>query len=132
MNFLVDTNICSAYLKGDRGVWSKFMQYSGGLAISVITAGELWTWVSRNATSERSKKAVSEFIDLMDVVEIDLHVALKFGSLRGEFLDVGRSLPDMDALIASTALQHDLTLVTHNVSDFEAIPDLRIEDWLQS
>ena len=43
MNFLVDTNICSAYLKGDKAVWGKFMQHSGGLAISVVTAGELWT-----------------------------------------------------------------------------------------
>lgn len=132
MNFLVDTNICSAYLKGDHAVWGKFMQYSGGLAISVVTAGELWTWVSRQATSNRSKKAVSDFIDVMEVVGIDLNVALRFGSLRGEMLDAGRPLPDMDALIAATAVHEDLTLVTHHVADFEAIPNLRIEDWLQS
>ncbi len=108
------------------------MQYSGGLAISVVTAGELWTWVSRKAVSVRSKKAVSDFIDLMEVIDIDLATALRFGSLRGEMLDAGRPLPDMDALIAATALQENMTLVTHNVADFEAVPDLRIEDWLQS
>ncbi len=106
------------------------MQYSGGLAISVITAGELWTWVSRSSSSSRSRKSVSDFIDVMDVVEIDLAVALRFGTLRAEMLDTGRPLPDMDALIAATALQANLTLVTHNVADFQAIPDLRIEDWL--
>ena len=132
MNFLVDTNICSEYVKGNRDVWSKFMQYSGGLAISVITAGELWTWVSRTSSSSRSRKAISEFIDLMDVVDIDLAIALKFGTLRGEMLDKGLPLPDMDALIAATALQANLTLVTHNVTDFQSIPNLRIEDWLLS
>jgi tRNA(fMet)-specific endonuclease VapC len=130
MNFLVDTNICSEYVKGNRDVWSKFMQYSGGLAISVISAGELWTWVSRTSSSSRSRKAISEFIDLMDVVDIDLAIALKFGTLRGEMLDKGLPLPDMDALIAATALQANLTLVTHNVTDFQSIPNLRIEDWL--
>jgi predicted nucleic acid-binding protein len=33
-------------------------------------------------------------------------------------------------LIASPALVHDLTLVTHNVQDFAHLPDLRIADWL--
>lgn len=66
----------------------------------------------------------------MDVREVDLHVALAFGLLRGEMLDSGRTVPDMDALIAATAIHEDLTLVTHNVSDFLGIPNLRIQDWL--
>jgi tRNA(fMet)-specific endonuclease VapC len=130
MNFLIDTNICSAYLKGNPVVWNKFMQYSGGLAISVVTAGELWTWVSRGKASERSRRSVTNFIASVDVVEIDLTIALRFGELRGTMLDQGTPLPDMDALIAATALAEDLTLVTHNVADFQPVPDLRIEDWL--
>lgn len=130
MNFLIDTNICSAYLKGDPIVWNKFMQYSGGLVISVVTAGELWAWVSRGKASERSRHAVSDFIGSVDVIEIDLAIALRFGELRGTMLDKGTPLPDMDALIASTALVGNLTLVTHNVADFQPVPDLRIEDWL--
>ena len=45
-------------------------------------------------------------------------------------MDGGTPMPDMDGLIAATALSENLTLVTHNVADFEAVPDLRIEDWL--
>ena len=33
-------------------------------------------------------------------------------------------------MMASVALVHDLTLVTHNTSDYRHIPDLMIEDWL--
>ena len=33
-------------------------------------------------------------------------------------------------MIASVALVHDLTLVTHNTCDFRHVPDLRLEDWL--
>ena len=130
MNFLVDTNICSAYLKADKAVWNKFMQHSGGLAISVVTAGELWTWVSRGTASKRSKDSISEFISGVEVIELDLRIAIRFGELRGQLMDGGTPMPDMDGLIAATALSENLTLVTHNVADFEAVPDLRIENWL--
>ncbi len=33
-------------------------------------------------------------------------------------------------MIASVALAHDLTLVTHNLKHFSEIPGLRVEDWL--
>ncbi len=130
MNFLVDTNICSAYIKGHPAVWSKFVQYSAGIAISVVSAGELWAWASRKQSSQSSRKAITEFIETVDVLEVDLTVALRFGMLRGELLDSGITIPNLDRLIAATALVGDLTLVTHNVADFQAVPNLRIQDWL--
>ena len=33
-------------------------------------------------------------------------------------------------MIASVALVHDLTLVTHNTADYQYIPGLRLDDWL--
>jgi tRNA(fMet)-specific endonuclease VapC len=33
-------------------------------------------------------------------------------------------------MIASVALVHNLTLVTHNTADFTSIPGLQLEDWL--
>ena len=47
-------------------------------------------------------------------------------------LSQGISVPSLDLQIASTALAHDLTLVTHDVADFRNIPDLRVADWLES
>ena len=47
MSFHVDTDIYSPYLKGDRLVWGRFQQYGGGLHVSTITAGELFTWALR-------------------------------------------------------------------------------------
>ena len=35
-------------------------------------------------------------------------------------------------MIASVALVHDLTLVTHNTADFQRIPGIRLVDWLVS
>ena len=69
------------------------MQYSGGLAISVVTAGELWTWVSRGVASQRSKDSITGFIGAVDVIEVDLKIALRFGQLRGQLMDNGTPTP---------------------------------------
>ena len=130
MNYLLDTNICSAYIKGDATVWNRFIQYSGGIALSVITVGELWTWATRAKNGPRVHRAVGEFIELVDVIDIDLQVALRFGELRARLFDAGTPMPDMDGLIAATALVHNLTLVTHNTVDFQNVDGLRIVDWL--
>lgn len=37
MSFLIDTNIGSAYIKGNPAVWNKFVQHSGGIVISLVT-----------------------------------------------------------------------------------------------
>ena len=130
MNFLIDTNICSAYIKGNRTVWSRFLQHAGGMALSVITVGELWTWAKRAKTRPQARNAVAELIELLDVIEIDFQVALRFGELRAQMLDVGKPMPDMDMLIAATALAHDMTLVTHNTVDFQPVAGLRLIDWI--
>ena len=130
MNFLIDTNICSAYIKGNRAVWNRFLQHAGGMALSVITVGELWTWAKRAKTRPQARNAVAELIELLDVIEIDFQVALRFGELRAQMLDVGKPMPDMDMLIAATALAHDMTLVTHNTVDFQPVAGLRLIDWI--
>ena len=57
-------------------------------------------------------------------------VARKFGEVRAGLLDAGQSVPELDLLIASTALVHNLTVVTHNTQDYANIPGLNLEDWL--
>jgi tRNA(fMet)-specific endonuclease VapC len=41
----------------------------------------------------------------------------------------GTPIGILDILIASQALSRDLTLVTHNLRDFQRIPGLKLEDW---
>jgi predicted nucleic acid-binding protein len=51
--------------------------------------------------------AITEFIETVDVLEVDLTVAFRFGTLRGELLDGGITIPNLDGLIAATALVGD-------------------------
>jgi tRNA(fMet)-specific endonuclease VapC len=47
MSFLLDTNICSAYLKQPGRLAHRFIQHGGGLYLSTIALGELYTWAER-------------------------------------------------------------------------------------
>jgi len=64
------------------------------------------------------------------VLSFDQDGAEQFGRVRGSLLQQGISVPTADLMIASVALVHNLTLVTHNTADFQNIPGLRLDDWL--
>lgn len=66
----------------------------------------------------------------MDIIDVDLAVALEYGKLRGALPDAGTPMPDIDALLATTALHFNLTLVTHNAADFSKVPNLRLAYWM--
>ncbi|HEV8603743.1 MAG TPA: type II toxin-antitoxin system VapC family toxin [Tepidisphaeraceae bacterium] len=129
MSFLVDTDICSAYLKGNRAVNNRFLQYTGGLYISTVTLAELYTWTLRSSAPPRHSQSLLELLRDVATLDVTQNVARKFGEVRAALLDQGLPPPDLDMLIAATALVHDFTLVTHNTQDFTNVPGLRLMDW---
>ena len=130
MSFLLDTDTCSAHLKTHRAVNNRVLQYAGGIHISTVTVAELYTWVLRAGIPPRRLESLEEFLRDVVILDVTQAVAMRFGQIRASLLDQGLTPPAMDLLIGSTALVHDLTLVTHNTRDFANIPGLRIMDWL--
>jgi tRNA(fMet)-specific endonuclease VapC len=131
MNFLLDTDICSAHLKRPAGLMHRFVQHSGGLTISTVVLGELYTWAyNRKNWAEAVQRIENDLLADVIVLDFDPACANKFGMVRAQLLQAGISVSRLDLLIASVALVHDLTLVTHNTADFQNIPNLRLEDWL--
>ena len=132
MRFLVDTNICSEFLRGNSQVFNRFIQHTGGIAVSTVVLGELYAWCFRAAAPPHRLQGVTQLLRDVYVLPVDADVAHTFGRVRALLLDQGRPTPGLDLLIAAMALVHDLTLVTHNAADFIAVPGLQIEDWLAS
>lgn len=71
-----------------------------------------------------------QLLQEVSILDFDAACALEFGKLRGELLQQGLKVPVADLMIASVALVHNLTLVTHNTADYQNIPGLRVDDWL--
>jgi tRNA(fMet)-specific endonuclease VapC len=130
MSFLLDTDTCSVHLKQNGNLSHKFLQYLGRLHMSVITVGELYTWTLRSKAPPQRSHALLDLLNDVQVLDVREQVARKFGEVRAALLDAGQPKPEMDLLIASTALVHNLTVVTHNTGDYINIPGLSLEDWL--
>jgi predicted nucleic acid-binding protein len=56
-------------------------------------------------------------------------IAERWGILDGESQSIGRALSVPDGLIAATALEHDLTVVTRNVKDFKELGVNLLNPW---
>ncbi len=96
------------------------------LFLSAITLGELEKGVAKLPASARKKTQLARWLrsELPErfsnrILPVDAQVAARWGELAGGAAARGKPLPVIDGLIAATALQHNLTVVTRNVRDFE-------------
>jgi len=95
----------------------------------VVTLGEQFTWALRAQASPKRVQGLQGFLNDVTIVDVTPDVARVFGEVRAGLLDKGLPTPDMDLLIAATALVQGFTLVTHNLADFANVPKLNIVDW---
>ena len=95
------------------------------LYLSVLTQGEIRKGIE-GVGDEKRRQALIDWLetDLPTfftgrILSIDEAVADRWGRLVAA---AGRPLPAIDSLLAATALEHDLVLVTRNVKDFTGLP----------
>ncbi|QTA79834.1 PIN domain-containing protein [Desulfonema limicola] len=124
---MLDTNIVSFIFKGDTRI-NDYKPYlkDQRLAISFMTVAELFQWAMVRKWGSRRIKKMETAMKSYLVLPFDIEVCRLWGEVRAECQSAGRPISPQDAWIGATALQHDLPLVTHNPSDFEAVEDLEI------
>jgi tRNA(fMet)-specific endonuclease VapC len=64
---------------------------------------------------------------VIERIDSDEETCKIFGRERGRLRTIGQRIGDMDLMIAATALQYDLTLLSNNRRHFDRIDGLRIE-----
>jgi len=129
VKYLVDSDVLISVLQGDDGTLRIFRRLAAqGVSISAITYME-----AAQGLLDQPASALAEFdrflIDV-PVLPIDQHTAFRCASLRRVLADRGGRVRQrgLDLLIAATALEHRLTLVTRNVHDYGDIPGLILFD----
>jgi len=98
-----------------------------GIAISMISLAELSVGPNLVATPARSRLEMLSFIEEFTLLGVDTTTCETFGRIKADLQLRGQLIDDFDTMIAATAIQHDLTLLTNNVRHFERIEGLRIE-----
>lgn len=141
MSYLLDTNIISegAKPKPDPGVID-WLASTGEeqLFLSVVSLAELRHGVERMAAGRRrdalhlwlTEQLATRFEDRL--LHIDPETAEHWGCIVARAQAAGRPIGAMDAFLAATAEQHQLTLVTRNTSDFEATGIALFNPWMEA
>lgn len=135
MSYLIDTNILSELRRksANPGVVEWFAQRPATtLYLSVLTLGEIRKGIEGD--SDCSRRQV--LLDWLEtdlpafftgrVLSVDAAVADRWGRLVAA---ARQPLPAIDSLLAATALEHDLVLITRNVKDFTGLPVEIFNPW---
>lgn len=127
MRHLVDSDVLIDGIAGAGSAPSVLDALSGdGLAVSIVSLAELYEGTYRSADPESAQQAIRNFVVGYGVLTLTDATVATFGRLRALLRSQGRLIPDLDLLIASTALVNDLTLVTRNRRHFSRVPGLRL------
>lgn len=103
--------------------------------ISVVTLGEIRKGFTILGDTNRCRQLEEWFARDIDlwfeerILPVTRAIAERWGVIDGERQLQGRPLNTADGLIAATALEHDLSLVTRNVRDYDDFGLTIVNPW---
>ena len=136
--FLLDTNVPSDLMRPRPEPRVKdwmAAQNVGKWFLSVVSVGEFETGFAtmkdpaRRARLEASLERFLVLLSPRNIIPVTRAVAVRWGKLDGMRQMAGRPLNAADGMIAATALEHGLSVVTHNTKDFAGLGLTLIDPW---
>jgi tRNA(fMet)-specific endonuclease VapC len=127
MPYLVDSNIVVDHLFAVPSAAVLLEQLAlEGVAISIVTYMEAFQGVEQSSDPESAQEKFKTFLGGVLILPFSFTVAERCARLRKTLKKQNKRVNSraLDLIIAATALEYDLTLVTNNTGDFKDIPDL--------
>jgi predicted nucleic acid-binding protein len=140
VNYLLDTCVISEFAKPAPNAavlrWIA-QQDEAALYLSALSLGELKRGIEKLDDGKRktflqnwlAKSVIPRFQD--KIIPLDTAMCLRWGVLQAQLEKLGKPMPVIDGLIAATALQHQLTIVTRNGKDIEASGAVLFDPWAE-
>lgn len=137
MKYLLDTCVLSELVKPQPAAqvlgWINQREESG-LHVAAMTLAELQRGVARLPASRRKSELNDWLVQLHAgfagrVLPFTAETASYWGEMCARAEAGGRTLSAFDSIIAATALEHGLALVTRNEADFAAAPVVIVNPW---
>ncbi len=131
MRYLLDTNICIAWLKNNNAVVQRIIDAGENqVCLCAPVKAELWYGACKSERIAKNQTSLARLFNDFQSLPFDDLAALHFGDIRAHLAKQGTSIGPYDLQIAAIALAHNLTVVTNNTREFSRVPELMLEDWL--
>jgi predicted nucleic acid-binding protein len=126
--FLLDTDWIVDILNGQEKAIHIVLELApAGLAVSIITYGELYEGAAFAHDPTPALAGLRSFLKGKAILPLTQLIMERFAHVRGSLpRSIRQQIGDLDILIAATCLEHNLTLLTRNLKDFQQIPNLKL------
>ncbi|MCB1177077.1 MAG: type II toxin-antitoxin system VapC family toxin [Leptospiraceae bacterium] len=131
MKYILDTNVCINFLKGNiPSLAKKFSSVSKeNRIIPSVVRAELFYGAYKSTFPEKNIKVVKEFLNLHPELDFDSKSSEIYGQIRTDLEKKGTPIGPYDLQIAAITIANNCILVTHNTKEFSRVNNLQIEDW---
>ncbi len=129
MPYLVDSNIAVDHSLDVPTALALLEQLAlEGIAVSIVTYMEAFQGVEQSPDPGKAREKFEAFLTGVLILPFSFAVAERCARLRKTLKTQNKRVNSraLDLIIAATALEYDLTLVTENIEDFKDIPDLSL------
>lgn len=119
MKYLIDTNICIHFFRGQFDLIDKFDGIKlNNCAISEITLAELIFGAESCSNPKKNYKLINKFSERVKILPI-FNALNIYAKEKVRLRKKGEMISDFDMLIAATAISNDLIMVTENIKEFK-------------
>ena len=129
--YLLDTNIISYWMRGDRSVIRRIKKHApADLSLSTVTLAEILYGIEKSPIKKKDRQLkIKKISSLLGLYSFDESTAMKYAVIRAQLEKKGMVISERDTQIASFAMANKLTLVTHNVRESGRVGKMKVEDW---
>lgn len=127
--YLLDTDICIFYLKKEFSLEEKIEAIGKeNCFVSEMSVAEL---IYGAYNSDNFAKHKNDYLDILSVASLIrvLDSLSTYGKEKARLRRAGLPIPELDLLIATTAVHHNMTLVTNNTKHMTRIAGIQLENW---
>jgi len=125
--FLLDTNIITAWLKGETSVADK-IDKAKEIHIPIIAVGELYYGAMYSSRVDKNIADINKITSNYNILVVDDAVSLVYGKIKAALKKKGKPIPENDIWIAAIAENHGLILVSRD-KHFKEVETIKLKDW---